>query len=135
MRHSKISALLILALTFSFSVVCAETVTPADFGVVAQDAYLHWSQESDAPFLLDVRTPEEFADGHLPGAKSIPHDRLADRLADVKISKNEPVVVYCKSGRRAGIAADVLAAAGFKQIFLLEGHWQSWSASERPVEK
>lgn len=130
-------ALIVFACAFSLtaSTAVAETIAPANFGIVAQDAYWHWSQEADAPMLLDVRTVEEFADGHIPGAKLIPHDQLASRLTDVKISKNEPLVVYCRSGRRAGLAVETLAAAGFKQIFLLEGHWNSWSTSGQPIEK
>ena len=53
----------------------------------------------DAPLLLDVRTPEEFAQGHLPGAVLIPHDQLASRLAEIE---GKPwVLVYCRSGARA----------------------------------
>lgn len=62
--------------------------------------------------LLDVRTPGEFAGGHLDGAINIPVDALASRIGELPADK--PVVVYCRSGRRSAIAADLLAQKGFK---------------------
>lgn len=60
--------------------------------------------------LLDVRTPGEFADGHVAGALNIPVDELARRAAELPADK--PVVVYCRSGRRSAIAAELLSAQG-----------------------
>lgn len=101
---------------------------------LSEDALLARQAKHDASlFVLDVRTPEEFAAGHVPGAVNIPHDQVAARLADVP--KNKDVVLYCRSGRRAGIAADTLAAAGYKRLFHLEGDMLAWTAQGRPVEK
>lgn len=63
-------------------------------------------------FLLDVRTPEEFAEGHVEGATNIPVDALAERLADVP--KDHDVVVYCRSGGRSARAASLLREAGYE---------------------
>jgi rhodanese-related sulfurtransferase/predicted DNA-binding WGR domain protein len=65
--------------------------------------------------LIDVRTPEEFASGHLKGAVNIPIDALASRLSEVG-DKSAPVAVYCKLGRRSGRATELLRAAGFQQV-------------------
>ncbi len=65
--------------------------------------------------LLDVRSPGEFASGHLDGALNIPIDQLGARLAEVG-PKETPVVVYCRSGARSGSAARVLKAAGFARV-------------------
>ena len=79
---------------------------------MSQEALLeHQSRHPDHLFVLDVRTPQEYAEGHVPGAVNVPYDQLASRLAEVP--KDKDVVLYCKSGRRAGIAADVLAANGY----------------------
>lgn len=64
--------------------------------------------------LLDVRTPAEFAGGHLDGALNIPVDALASRLGELPADKT--IVVYCRSGRRSAIAADLLTDAGRKVI-------------------
>ena len=85
-----------------------------------------------ALLVLDVRTPEEFAKGHVPGAVNIPHDQIAARLAEVP--KDQEIVLYCGSGRRAGLAADVLTANGYTRLAHLQGDMNGWVAQGRPVE-
>ena len=65
--------------------------------------------------LVDVRTPEEFASGHVPGAINIPVQDLAQRVGEVG-PKDAPVVLYCQSGNRSGRAARMLKEAGFKAV-------------------
>jgi phage shock protein E len=93
----------------------------------------HQTRHTDHLFVLDVRTPQEYAEGHVPGAVNVPHDQLASRLAEVP--KDKDVVLYCKSGRRAGIAADVLAANGYTRLSHLEGDMSAWVEKGRPVAK
>ncbi|MBL8145321.1 MAG: rhodanese-like domain-containing protein, partial [Anaerolineae bacterium] len=69
--------------------------------------------------LVDVRTPEEFASGHLPGAVNIPLQELPGRLGEIAVG--EPVVLYCRSGNRSGQAAQLLAGEGYTQILDLGG--------------
>lgn len=75
--------------------------------------------------LLDVRSDEEFAAGHLEGALHVPHDQLASRLDEVLAQiggdRGRPVVTYCRSGRRSGIAKETLVDAGFTQVTNLGG--------------
>jgi rhodanese-related sulfurtransferase len=85
--------------------------------------------------ILDVRTPEEFAAGHVPGARNIPHDQLPNRIAELTGIEDREVVVYCRSGRRAATAQDTLAAHGFKRIIHLEGDMLKWEAERRPISK
>lgn len=93
----------------------------------------HLAKHPQHLFVLDVRTPEEYAEGHVPGAVNVPHDQLASRLAEVP--KDKDVVVYCRSGRRSALATDVLAANGYQRVSHLEGDIQAWLARGRPVEK
>ena len=83
------------------------------------------------PQVLDVRTPDEFAQGHVPTATLIPHDELAARLAE--LDRDRPVLVYCRSGRRATDAEKVLAANGF-DVRQIEGSWLRWQEESLPVE-
>lgn len=78
----------------------------------------------EGALLLDVRTPEEYAEGHLPGALNIPVDQVAKRLDEVG-PKDKPVVVYCRSGRRSGLAAVTLEKAGFQSVHDL-GAMSAW---------
>lgn len=85
----------------------------------------------DPPQVLDVRTAEEFAQGHVPGAILIPHDALEARLAELDPAR--PVLVYCRSGRRSTLAEQVLLAHGY-DVTQIEGSWLRWQAEGRPVE-
>jgi phage shock protein E len=67
---------------------------------------------SDAVF-LDVRSPMEFASGHVAGAVSLPLDRFVDHYASVLPDKTQPVVVYCASGARSSQAVQYLAQQGY----------------------
>ena len=78
--------------------------------------------------LVDVRTSEEFADGHIEGAMNIPVDELSKRLAEVG-PKSRPVVVYCQSGGRSRAAAQTLRDAGFTQVRDL-GAMKRWRESK-----
>lgn len=72
------------------------------------------------PLLLDVRTPKEFADGHIPGAVNLPVDELRSRLS--QMPKDRPVVAYCQVGQRGYIATRILAQAGFDACNLGGGY-------------
>jgi len=101
---------------------------------VSQEALMaRLSSGATVPFVLDVRTPEEFASGHVPDAVNIPHDQLAARLAEVPRDKD--VVLYCRSGRRTALAAEVLAGNDYTRLQHLEGDMAAWVDKGRPVEK
>jgi len=87
------------------------------------------------PLVLDVRTAAEYAEGHVPTARNIPYDELPDRLSGIEVSKPNTVVVYCKSGRRAGIAEATLREAGFTKLLHLEGDMLGWQEAGRHVER
>jgi rhodanese-related sulfurtransferase len=81
--------------------------------------------------LIDVRTPEEFADGHIAGAVNMPVETFDPaRLADADPTKT---VLYCRSGRRSQVAAGKLAAATDKTAVHLDGGILAWEAAGQPV--
>jgi rhodanese-related sulfurtransferase len=87
----------------------------------------------DDMLLLDVRTPEEFAAGHLPGAVNIPHDQLMSRLADLPADKNREIAVYCRTGRRSDIALTILKDLGYSRLLHVEGDFLGWQAAGHPL--
>jgi rhodanese-related sulfurtransferase len=106
----------------------------AKMAQMSQEALLeHQAKHPQHLFVLDVRSPEEFKEGHVPGAVNIPYDQMASRLAEVP--KDKDVVLYCRSGRRAGIAAEVLGNNGYTRLSHLEGDMPAWIEKGRPVEK
>lgn len=85
--------------------------------------------------IVDVRTAEEFAKGHLRDAKNIPLADLAARIGELEKSKARSVVVVCQAGARADKAVRQLAAAGFEDVVSLEGGLTAWQAAGLPVAK
>jgi phage shock protein E len=73
------------------------------------------------PLWIDVRTAEEFGQGHVPGAVNIPYEQIAGRIGEVTDDKEALVYLYCRSGRRSGIAKDALDRAGFSQVVNIGG--------------
>ncbi len=80
--------------------------------------------------ILDVRTPEEFAEGHIPNAVNISHPLLTEHLATLG-KTDTPLLVYCRSGRRAGIAMEQLHELGYSQLHHLSGDMQAWQAHHK----
>ena len=79
--------------------------------------------------VVDVRSAEEFAAGHLRDAKHIPLADLGNRIGELDKSKNRTVVVVCQTGARADKAARQLQAAGFEDVHALEGGQAAWIAA------
>jgi thioredoxin 1 len=91
--------------------------------------------ESKAPILVDVRTPGEFAQGHLANAIliDIKSDDFKSRVA--KLDKTKPVFVYCKAGSRSSSAVEVFTDLGFKEIYDLSGGINAWQSANMPIER
>ena len=66
--------------------------------------------------ILDVRTQEEYDQGHIPGAILIPNTAIEAKAEDVLTDKNQLILVYCRSGRRSKIAAEALVELGYTNI-------------------
>lgn len=130
----------ILSLIFRVPVlVLLLTVSNTSFAQtvdISQAALMQRIEAGHEQLILDVRSPEEYAEGHVPGAINIPHDQLNSRVAEIGSHKNKEVVLYCRSGKRAAMAADILHSAGFSKLLHLEGDMYGWSGNHKlPVAK
>ena len=67
-------------------------------------------------FLIDVRTPEEYANGHLDGAINIEYQQIQTKISQAGVGKGDEVILYCHSGRRAGIARETLQGLGYTHV-------------------
>ncbi|HUP55903.1 MAG TPA: rhodanese-like domain-containing protein [Bdellovibrionota bacterium] len=79
-----------------------------------QDLHERLGKLGPQELVLDVRTAQEFAEGHVKGARNIPHEEVAAHAAELK--KYSKIYLHCRSGKRAGIATQALEAAGLKNI-------------------
>jgi rhodanese-related sulfurtransferase len=89
----------------------------------------------EADLVLDVREPDEYAAGHLPGAVSVPRGLLEFKLSatPAMTPRDLKVVVYCKSGGRAALAAASMKDMGYLQVVSLVGGFDGWQSAGYPV--
>lgn len=85
--------------------------------------------------VLDVREQSEFDKGHIGNARLIPAGQLKTRIAELQKFADRPIVVHCATGNRSQGAAATLKAAGFKEVFNLQGGMGAWQQAGMPVEK
>jgi phage shock protein E len=90
-------------------------------------------QAGQAPMLLDVRHVDEYRDGHIAGALNIPVEQLAARYTALGVPRDQEIVVYCVSGRRAARAQEMLQAQGYSHVRLLDGSINAWRQQELPL--
>lgn len=83
--------------------------------------------------IVDVREPDEWADGHMPGIVHIPLGDLAARLGE--LDPATPVIAVCRSGKRSLTAADILISGGFADAKSMAGGMTAWAESGEPVER
>lgn len=99
--------------------------------ITIEEVYEILKTQKDNYVILDVRTKEEFDSGHLDSAVLIPVDDLEARYGE--ITKNKPVIVYCRSGRRSAKAVAILVSKGFSQVYDMTGGIDAWKSKEYPV--
>lgn len=126
--------LLVALVALGVTVFALATTRNAAVGAQALSPAAYQSQftaSNTRHLLLDVRTPQEFASGHIPGAVNISVESLASRLNEVQMG--QPIVVYCRSGNRSAQAAQILASAGYSTVYDLGGIID-WQAQGFPIQ-
>lgn len=84
-------------------------------------------QNAEDFHILDVRSSEEYAEGHVPGAMHIPHDSIQTKLSSLPQDKDAPLLIYCRTGRKAGLATTELKQMGYSKIFHMQGNMPGWT--------
>lgn len=84
--------------------------------------------------IVDVRTPDEFAEGHITNAVNMNVNDSDFESKIATLNKEKPVMVYCKAGGRSAKAAAILRDNGFKQVYDLDGGMIGWNDANKPVE-
>ena len=88
-----------------------------------------WLEDGAKRHLRDVRGPDEFTGplGHLPNALNLPVGTLPDRLMEIKMSEEQPIVLVCRTDIRSAKAAIILHEAGFQDVRVLRGGMERWN--------
>jgi rhodanese-related sulfurtransferase len=129
---TKVLFLFAFLLVSSFSL--AQTAQKDSINVVSIEQFEKMTTKKKN-MLVDVRTPEEVSEGHLPGALNI--NFLGENFSQEieTLNKNKTYLLYCRSGSRTRKAADQMQKAGFKKVYMLEGGITAWNEAGKPVEK
>lgn len=115
---------------FGATLGAAPSVAPADRLSPAQ---LKALVKKKGVQFIDIRTPEEYAEGHIKGAKLLPLDQLSERFGE--LDKKRPVVLVCRSGNRTTAAWSFLKGKGFSKVRHLEGGLNRWTAEGGALER
>lgn len=117
-----------LLATLALLTACAPAAPEGYTTVSVQE--LHAAQQS-GEFVLDVRTPAEYAQGHVPGATLLPLQDLSTRLNEVP--KDRKVYVICRSGSRSAQASQILTDGGHRNVYNVDGGMLAWEAAGFPT--
>lgn len=146
MKKSKIflaAAIIFANLTFSATTALAENNTQNNLATT-ENIYSTDVSVAEAvdliknknAVIIDVRTPEEFAESHLPEANNFPVDTLSQNIETIKkLQRDKPLLVYCRSGKRSARAAEKLKNLGVNSLYNLKGGIKAWSDANNPLVK
>lgn len=121
--------LALLMVTSSLSVQADEVIN------ISQSQLLSLLDAAKTPefIVLDVRTEEEFKQGHIKGALNISHDQISQQLDQLKQYKDKMIIVHCRSGRRAQTAEAILQSHQFNKLRHLKGDFKAWLAADLAI--
>ncbi|OYX84506.1 MAG: rhodanese-like domain-containing protein [Flavobacteriales bacterium 32-34-25] len=125
MKFKSLFAILLLFSLFSCNAQTSENIKTVEVAAFAKEI-----KTTPKPQILDVRTPEEFASGHIDNAQNINWQNENFVKNTEKLNKNKAVYLYCRSGKRSLKASEKLAELGFKKIYNLDGGYLKWNAEK-----
>ena len=131
----KLSLLLFLAL---LNVNCNNkktSKTKTEFGEINVIAPKEFKEKSIDNTIIDIRTPNEFLEGHIDGAVNINYfdKNFLDEIS--KLDKTKPIFMYCRSGNRTSLASKKISKLGFEQVYDLQGGILNWIKTNHEIVK
>ncbi len=117
-------SLFLLAVILLLFAGCSTKTEPSFQTITAKEA-AQMMEKEEGYIIVDVRTYEEFSEGHIPGAICIPNDTIGQKMPEELPDKEQTILIYCRSGRRSQQAAGKLAALGYTHIYDFGGI-QNW---------
>ena len=127
-RNINTIRLLLVALLVAMLAGCGQSPAVAGMDISVDEALRLWKNKE--VIIIDVRTPGEYRDGHIPGVVNIPLDELEKRMGE--ISREKKTVLICRTGNRSAQGTKLLRSKGFNNVFNSTGGMSTWKG---PVEK
>ncbi len=93
----------------------------APYNKISQDEAMRMMEEQTDYLIVDVRRPDEFAEGHIPGAVNVPNEEIGDEMPELLPDKEQVLLVYCRSGNRSKEASQKLADIGYTNVYEFGG--------------
>jgi rhodanese-related sulfurtransferase len=130
----KTKLLLLLVLLFAGAGTFAQTAEKDSINVLSVKNFEKKAAKKNV-VLIDVRPPEEVAEGHLAGSMNI--NFLGENFSqEIEVlNKNNTYLIYCRTGNKSRKATDLMEKAGFKHVYMLDGGITAWDQAGKPIEK
>ncbi len=125
--------LLVSALMISFFLLVFSELRRKASGLINVEAGDAVKLINNDAVVIDIRSADAFARGHIVNARNIPSDELDGRLEQLNQHKNTPIIAVCDNGITSTRAVNTLRSAGFESVYGLKGGMNSWSQSGLPV--
>ena len=100
---------------------CTKTKQEVTYTQISQAEAKRIMEEETGYLIVDVRTEEEYAQGHIPGAVNIPNESITDTKPEQLPDQKQKLLVYCRSGNRSKQASEKLAALGYSNVYEFGG--------------
>jgi rhodanese-related sulfurtransferase len=114
---------------------CASSAQQTGTSTLSVAEFEQKLKSTDSAQLVDVRTADEYASGHLTGSQNIDWNGEGFEKQIQQLDKTKPVFVYCRSGRRSAEAMNKMNELGFTQVYNLAGGILQWTEEGKPVEE
>ena len=120
-KYYTITVPLLLILQIAAAVMLLSGCGSASYTQISQDEAMKMMQEQTDCLIVDVRRPDEFAEGHIAGAVNVPNETIEDEAPDALPDKEQTLLVYCRSGNRSKEASQKLADMGYTNVYEFGG--------------
>ena len=120
-KYYTITVSLLLILQIAAAVMLLSGCSSASYTQISQDEAMKMMQEQTDCLIVDVRRPDEFAEGHIAGAVNVPNETIEDEAPEALPDKEQTLLVYCRSGNRSKEASQKLADMGYTNVYEFGG--------------
>ena len=117
MKHKYLVLVMALIMTTVFILGSCGT----GYKKISQDEAMKIMDEESGYLIVDVRRPDEFAEGHIEGAINVPNEGIAEEMPEELPDKDQLLLIYCRTGRRSKEASEKLAKIGYKNVYEFGG--------------